>query len=293
MHLTLTRRLASVAAVATVAMLSACSDGVQKGITAPNAPPTLRGELAPGGGYTSICKSGPAGTYHFTVSVSGGGDYTLPRGTSFDYTLNEARTADNPSCGYLYLPQNAASWVGVDPATVTLTEVDLATGMTVASVRVYANGLLYSSQTGVTSGVAHSDYDDIWLIKFENVYTPPPPGGEGCTPGFWKNSVGSWPPTGYAPSMDFDATFGVNLFDPNISLMTALGLQGGGKYALARHATAGLLAAAHPDVDYPLTVAEVRTLVQNAVTSGDYEGAKNQLAMYNELGCPLANDNSF
>ena len=134
----------------------------------------------------------------------------------------------------------------------------------------------------------------LWLNTFNGctvTFVNKPP-GEGCTPGFWKNSVGSWP-AGYLPSADFDATFGVNGFNPNISLFTALGLGSGAKNALARHAVAALLSSATSGINYEMSTAGVIAVVQGGFTSGDYEGAKNVLAALNERSCPLANDNSF
>jgi hypothetical protein len=114
------------------------------------------------------------------------------------------------------------------------------------------------------------------LIRFE---LPDIPCGEGCTPGYWKNHLEAWPATGFTTGADFDATFGVDYFDPDITLLQAVNLGGGGYNALARHGTAALLSAAHPDVDYPYTVAEVIALVQ--------AGDKDALEAANELGCPL------
>jgi hypothetical protein len=107
----------------------------------------------------------------------------------------------------------------------------------------------------------------------------PPEGGEGCTPGYWKNHLEDWPATGFSPSDDFDATFGVDLFDPDITLEDAVNAKGGGVNKLARHGTAALLSAAHPDVNYPYTVGEVITLVQ----AGDVD----PLVAANELGCQI------
>ena len=109
--------------------------------------------------------------------------------------------------------------------------------------------------------------------------TPPPPGDEGCSPGYWKNHLDSWVATGYSPDDDFDGTFGVYLFDPNITLGEAIRKGGGGVKKLARHGTAALLSAAHPAVGYPLSVADVIAAVQ----AGDAE----TLADANELGCPI------
>lgn len=104
-------------------------------------------------------------------------------------------------------------------------------------------------------------------------------GGEGCTPGYWKNHLEDWALTGYSPADDFDTTFGVGLFNPDITLGQAVRARGGGVNKLARHGTAALLSAAHPDVDYPYTVAEVIALVQ----SGDVD----PLVFANELGCDV------
>jgi len=107
----------------------------------------------------------------------------------------------------------------------------------------------------------------------------PPPGGEGCTPGYWKNHHDSWPPTGYSPGMDFDTTFGVNYFNPDITLGQAIALGGGHVKRLARHGTAALLSAAHSGVNYPYSPAEVILKVQ--------AGDADSLAAANELGCSL------
>ena len=81
--------------------------------------------------------------------------------------------------------------------------------------------------------------------------------------------------------------FGVDAVDPDVTLIQAADLGGGGLAALARHAVAALLSAGDPDVEFQLTEAEVVGLVQSALApGGDVEGTKNFLAMHNELGCP-------
>lgn len=103
------------------------------------------------------------------------------------------------------------------------------------------------------------------------------------TPGFWKNHPDVWAPTGYSPGDSFEAIFGVDV-PGTPTLMDAISANGGGISALERHAVAALLNAAHPDVDYPLTVAEVIQMVQDAVNGGDIEGTKNIFDGYNNLG---------
>src|SRR3990172_2470878 len=113
-----------------------------------------------------------------------------------------------------------------------------------------------------------------WTVTCE-----PPPGGEGCTPGFWRNHYEDWPPTGYAPTNIFDTVFGTSYFNPAYTLGDAIWQGGGGINRLARHGTAALLSAAHPAVNYPYTVAQVIAMVQS--------GTIDPLAQANELGCRI------
>jgi hypothetical protein len=106
-----------------------------------------------------------------------------------------------------------------------------------------------------------------------------PIAGEGCTPGYWKNHLDDWALTGYSPADDYDTTFGVGLFSPDITLDEAVNARGGGVKKLARHSTAALLSAAHPQVNYPYSIAEVIALVQ----AGNVE----PLVTANELGCEI------
>lgn len=115
--------------------------------------------------------------------------------------------------------------------------------------------------------------------------TPPDGGGEGCTPGYWKQEqhFDSW--VGYAPGDSFDAVFGVD--SSFATLLDGAEAKGGGENALARHAVAALLNASNPDVSYEYSEAEIIALVQGAYASGDFESAKDMLEYQNELGCPL------
>ena len=75
-----------------------------------------------------------------------------------------------------------------------------------------------------------------------------------------------------------------------LSLLQGLELGGGGVNALTRHAIAAVLSAAHPDIDYPLTVAEIVAAV-NAAYGGDadaIEDLKNDLDAFNNLGCSIS-----
>jgi len=88
----------------------------------------------------------------------------------------------------------------------------------------------------------------------------------------------------------FDVMFGVDcngMACEGKTLLEVLKTGGGGEKALGRHAVAALLNASNLDVGYLYTVDEVIAIVQGAYNSGDFETAKNQLEVQNELDCPL------
>ncbi|ERI51696.1 hypothetical protein N878_06140 [Pseudomonas sp. EGD-AK9] len=134
----------------------------------------------------------------------------------------------------------------------------------------------------------------------------PPPGGEGCTPGFWKNSLGSWAPTGYSPNQTVGSVFSLpagvlnNQLSGN-SLLQALNYGGGDNLVgaaqiLLRAAVASILNAAHPDTDFPRTAASVITDVNAALATKDRTtilALATALDIDNNLGCDLPNDSSF
>jgi len=122
---------------------------------------------------------------------------------------------------------------------------------------------------------------------------------EGCTPGYWKQPqhLDSWVATGYSPDQTLESVFDVpdSYGLDNYTLLQALSFQGGsGTTAAARillrAAVSALLNSASPDVDYPLTTAEVIAQVNAALASGDQTTIlvlATQLDQYNNLGCPL------
>ena len=113
----------------------------------------------------------------------------------------------------------------------------------------------------------------------------PTGGGEGCTPGYWKQPqhFDSW--TGYAPTDLFSSVF-EDAF-PGMTLLQVLSQGGGGLNALGRHTVAALLNTASAGVDYDMTTQGVIDAFNAVYPGGDYEGQKNIFAGYNELGCPL------
>jgi hypothetical protein len=111
-------------------------------------------------------------------------------------------------------------------------------------------------------------------------------GGEGCTPGFWKQSQHfGWWTAPYTPTTQFSAVF-ENAF-PGKTLLDVLKQGGGGLKALGRHTVAALLNAASPSVDNGLTPQQVIDAFNSVFPGGDYEGLKNRFEGQNEAGCPL------
>lgn len=124
-------------------------------------------------------------------------------------------------------------------------------------------------------------------------------GTQGCTPGYWKNHSGSWPPTGYATSQSVASVF--PSVSPNFpalgsaTLLEALAFAGGpgtsgAAEILLRAGVAALLNAAHPSVSYPLLTADVISQVNAALASNDRDTMLALAALldsYNNLGCPL------
>ena len=137
----------------------------------------------------------------------------------------------------------------------------------------YVAVLLYNDGLGVCGASPDSIQDTLIEVMVDN------PGGEGCTPGYWRNHLSDWTATGYSTGDNFDAVFGTSYFGASYTLGQAIVAKGGGLGKLARHGTAALLSAAHPDVNYPYTVAEVKAKVQ----SGDID----PLVLANELGCDI------
>ncbi|MFC1792527.1 hypothetical protein ACFL3Q_02955 [Planctomycetota bacterium] len=130
-------------------------------------------------------------------------------------------------------------------------------------------------------------------------------GGEGCTPGFWKNNgdkhgASAW--DCFSPSTRFGDVFLLN--DPlvirgkgkntitNPTLLQALGANGGGVNAMIRHGVAALLNACSDCVQYA-TNDPIGIIIMIEDTLNGEPGAHTvgelhtMFAGYNEAGCPV------
>lgn len=146
----------------------------------------------------------------------------------------------------------------------------------------YENG-----ETSATLDLDGQRGGNFWF-KFKFADAPPPSGGEGCTPGYWRqpHHFDSW--TGYAPTDLFSSVF-ANAF-PGQTLHDVVQAKGGGLNALGRMTVAALLNATSPGVSFDYTAQEVIDLFNAAYASGNknvIENQKNVFDFLNNQGCGL------
>ncbi len=120
---------------------------------------------------------------------------------------------------------------------------------------------------------------------------------QGCSPGSWGTNLQLWPPTGFAPETTIEQAFGINPWAPNQftmgdALPPAINLPtppiSPNINALTTQGVAALLNAAHPNVNYPLSEAQVIALYQAAVQDTNLREETTELFnAFNDLDCPL------
>ena len=236
----------------------------------PSSVINMDGTATPTAEEVDLCKVGPAGsTFDFTVT-----------GPAHPYLVTSPSVASG-SCVRV-------SFVGGATYAVTITEL-AAAGFVLDSIVVdqLAGGVVTSTKyTGTNVATAYAGGTPLSgaVVTFYNSTEPVNGGGEGCTPGYWKQSqhFDSWP-MAYTPDMLFSAVFD-DAF-PGMTLLEVLGQGGGGLKALGRHTVAALLNSG--SVDYDMSTSAVIDAFNDAYASGDYETQKNIFAGYNEQGCPL------
>ena len=209
-------------------------------------------------------------------------DDALPGNLASEIPVNELNYLLNNKAGDDFWDVQVAIWLllgyetpskPITPAAIAMKDDALANGGDfVPGPGDLIAIILYSGDGGISPEGFQETIIELRL--------PEAPGGsEACTPGYWRTHFDRWP-DGYSPDDDFDATFGTDYFDPDITLGDAIWARGGQENRLARHGTAALLNAASMGVEYPYTVAEVIEMVR--------AGDSDTLADTNdELECPL------
>lgn len=173
--------------------------------------------------------------------------------------------------------------------TLAVGETMTCTATSTATVLGTHDNLATAQGTPEGGGGTVSDQDPAWYTVVSSF--------QGCTPGYWKNHTGSWPPTGYATGQPVMDVFPASIRFPSLAqstLLQALSFAGGSgnegaAEILLRAAVAALLNASHPDVAYPRMPASVLADVNLALV-----GSRDQMLSLaagldadNNRGCPL------
>ncbi|MDH4132093.1 MAG: hypothetical protein OEV95_09855 [Gemmatimonadota bacterium] len=272
--------LRSVAAIAGVLTLAACEaanepDGL---VPTPGSPASVI-PLTPGNGAANLeefelCKYGSSATFSYSVF-----DKTTSNTTNGTISLNDG------DCRVIALFGGLGADVTVNETSAQsgfmLDRVDVTT-ITTAGTQGYTQST--SSVTEEVSGSGGTLGLRGALAQYYNKGIPF--GGEGCTPGYWKqpHHFDSWPAP-YQPTDLFSAYF-EDAF-PGKTLLQVLSTGGGKLIALGRHTVAALLNSASSGVDYNLTTAEVIAEFNATYPASNYGPQKDRFASFNEQGCPL------
>jgi hypothetical protein len=110
---------------------------------------------------------------------------------------------------------------------------------------------------------------------------------QGCSVRYWADHPDGW--VGFCPNNFFNFIFGRNVYPANFTLGETHVLTGVGINDLARETVAALLNAAHPEVHYPLTLAEVVAKFREAFDEGGarLEELRILFESFNNMYCPL------
>ncbi|MBY4678278.1 hypothetical protein [Marinobacterium arenosum] len=275
----------------------------------PTAPATVTCPVALPGPATIIIEKELRGSGGLTFDYTGGG-LLVPSLTPViggDTTGSPHGPVQTPATdGFAKTePISVATTFGM-PTVYTVDETGLPPDTLFLSVSCRNPDGSLDADTTIAGTLAtiRVDEDEIVVCRYVNEIIP---GDEGCTPGFWKNSTGSWQV--YSPNQTVVSVFnipnnyknGKDAISDSDTLLDALGYDGGetirgAAKILLRAAVASILNAAHSGVDYPRTATAVINAVNAALATGDRDTIlmlAGELDSDNNLGCPLPNDNSF
>jgi hypothetical protein len=284
------RRFTSAMAVVLVSAFAAACAEAPTGINPEFAVGDRNNDSSPQGGIVNVCAFMPAAfqtglvrTAEFTASATGGD--VIP-GTFF--ISNDLIDGAFTTCIEAWNATGTSS-ESVTANLIAFPGLTLDRIVTLVGTGVEDNvgNVILGATSATVNGVNNVIGGSIWF-KLELADDPPPSGGQGCTPGYWKQSqhFANW--VGYSPNQAFSSVF-ANAF-PNRTLLQVLSANGGGLNALGRHAVAALLNASSGSVDYDLSVQQVIDAFNAAYASGNagvIEDQKTLFDMLNNQGCPL------
>jgi hypothetical protein len=285
-----THRAAAFAAVLLPFLAVACGPDNAGNPAAPasiGGPSLSAADLGAGDGlanfeFIEVCKYGSTADVTVDMTQASSGNTSV----TYSFAAGECRNLGNFD-----------NTVGLGPADISASESNIETGFQFDSLKttiIHRNPAAPPTVTVSTTNsfsILGASNDIGILLEFYNSAIPTT-GDEGCTPGYWKNHLGSW--VGYAPGQTVGSVFTGSLYGSS-TLLQALNFGGGsgvagGQQILLRAAVAALLNAASPDVDYTMTTAEVIAAVNAALASGSRATMLTlaaELDADNNLGCPL------
>ena len=239
----------------------------------------------------TVCKFNDAPDTEAQFSISGDGG-TLPQGNLLNLVALPFGDPWGENCAEVWQSDGTTG-----PYPVTVTEVDMTAGTVIDQIWVLRSGDSdFTVLTGQNSVTLDLDVDHGGLVLFKNEGEGGD-GGEGCTPGAWKNRLwkrGFWPAT-YADNPSLSEHFDTSGFDfGDDTFLEALNYRGHESrdkveqeaYKLMRSAVAALLNAASQD--YAFSQAEIVAATEAALASGDWvqmNDLKDQLDFENNRGC--------
>jgi hypothetical protein len=217
-------------------------------------------------------------TGHVNVNP-GGGFVNAPDGTLITFTI-----LSGPG-SFVGGVNTCTTAGGTGSCTVQITSAVAGTTVVRASTNVTVGGVSLTRATGDAHVGDSADAQKTWEG-----------GGQGCTPGYWKQTqhFDSWVGTGYTPNQTVGSVF-TNSGVPTQTLVQALGGGGGStiqgaKSILLRAAVAALLNAGSSGVSYQFTTAQIIAATNAALASNDRATILDlaaQLDAANNAGCPL------
>ena len=217
-------------------------------------------------------------TGHVNVN-SGSGFVNAPDGTLITFTI---QSGPGSFVGGLNTCTTAG---GTGSCTVQITSAVAGTTVVRASTNVTVGGVSMTRATGDAHVGDSADAQKTWEG-----------GGQGCTPGYWKQPqhFDSWVGTGYTPNQTVGSVF-TNSGVASETLVQALAGGGGStiqgaKTILLRAAVAALLNAGSSGVNYQFTTAQIIAETNAALASNDRAtilALAAELDAANNAGCPL------
>ena len=234
-----------------------------------------------------------------TAAQSGPGRRVAPQQTETATATPTETATTTPTDTVTATPTETATATPTDTATATPTETMTATPTDTATATPTDTATATPTETATATPTATETATATPTETATATPTMTAMPAEGCGTAFWRQprSFTAWQATGYSPTQTLESVFDVpdeyGLDDVPLWLALRAPTAWGGRSPASQLLRAGvtaLLNAASPDVDYPLTEAEVIAQVNAALASGDpatMSALTQQLTTANSGVCPL------